>query len=265
MIGVSSRAPTRLLAALVLVGACANDGAARMGGVDAAVGDGGLSDDADPGAGGDADGSPGIDMAFDLGAPPQDWPLTIRDCTAVDPDAGTCCASALGFEDGSTEHFLPPACCRLALSIPQLVSAPTSCGRGALRLDADFRATDASSRCGQTDQVPDCAYQTGEVSRGVLTSLDLTGLTTSAMVYLDGPALPEQSVDATIFVLGRGGLIQGSGQPLTQLGTWIRVDLTIPDDGTSAGADVRVIGLDVAFHGQAWKGNVTIDEITWKP
>ena len=257
-------APTRPLAALVFVGACANDGAARMGGVDAALGDGGLSDDADPGADGQSDGALATDMAFDLGAPPQEPPLTIPDCTAI-ADGGTCCASALGFEDDSTEHFLPPACCRLALSNPQLVSTPTSCGRGALRLDADFRATDASSLCGQTDQQTECAYQTGEVSRGVLTSLDLTGLTTSAMVYLDGPALPAQSVEGTIFVLGRGGLIQGNGQPLTQLGTWIRVDLTIPDDGTSAGADVRVIGLDIAFHGQAWMGNVTIDEVTWSP
>ena len=61
-------------------------------------------------------------------------PLTVRMC-GIDP---TCCASALGFEDGTTMHFLPASCCRLALSNPQLVAMPTACGHGALKLSAEF-------------------------------------------------------------------------------------------------------------------------------
>ena len=197
----------------------------------------------------------------DAGITQTEPPFTIPVCDGQSD--GKCCPSAIGFEDGSTEHFLPPACCKLALSNPRVVMSPTACGRGALQLDADFRATNAASKCGEAIEDVACSFQTGEISRAVLTSLDVTGLTMSAAVYLDGPPLPSGPVDAQLFVLGRGGLIEGSLVPMTNPGVWSVVELPIVNDGTEPGADIRLIGLRIAFHGQAWAGRAFIDEFSW--
>lgn len=252
-----------LLAASLTGGACADDLAPTLAGVDAGTDDG--TDDRDAGSGGPEDVAADMNVAFDLGPPPTEPPLTIPDCPADGGTAAgaTCCASALGFEDGSTSHFLTPTCCRMALSKPHIASMPTACGRGALRIDADFRATDASSLCDQIGEAPACAFREGEVSRAVLASLDLTGLTVSAMVFVDGPALPTAPVLGKLFVLGRGGLIEGTALPITQTGVWTRLEFRIADDGAAPGADIRVIGIRIGFHGQAWRGHVYIDEITW--
>jgi hypothetical protein len=209
------------------------------------------------------------DGGHDLGMvgvrPLDEPPLVIPTCVdGESTDGSPCCASALGFEDGSTQHFLVPGCCRLALANPTLVSTPTGCGRGALRLDAFFLPVDATTRCGTPTKAPACDFQLGEVSRAVSTSLDLTGQTMSALLYLDGAPLPAAGAEARLFVLARGGLILGAAQPLVALGSWTPVTMTIRDDGTDAGADVFVIGLDVDVHGQPWTGRVYLDEITWR-
>jgi hypothetical protein len=196
----------------------------------------------------------------DAGIVQTEPPLIVPDCEDV--SGALCCPSALGFEDGSTEHFLPPTCCRMALSKPQVVAAPTACGRGALRLDADFRATTAASMCGEVGEELACSYQTGEVSRPVLTSLNITGLTLSAAIYLDGPPLPEGPVDAQLFILTGDGVIEGPLAPLGATGIWTGVELPIAGDG-NAGAGVRLIGLRISFHGQAWAGRTYVDEVTW--
>jgi hypothetical protein len=253
--------PCRVFLALsLLTGACADDSQAVVdagGDLDAAVG---FFRD------GEADVAPGdqaLDVVPDYGPAPMEPPLTIPLCPADPSPMKVCCASALGFDDGSTDHFLPSACCRLALSRPVIVSAPTACGHGALRLDAAFRATDGNSMCDQPGQAAACDYVTGEVSRPVWTSLDLTGLTVSAMVYLDGPALPSAPVHASVFVLAGDRPVDGLDVPITQTGVWTAVPLRIPDNGTAPGADIRLIGVRVAFHGQAWTGYAYIDEITW--
>jgi hypothetical protein len=191
-------------------------------------------------------------------------PLTIPVCPAIPAPDELCCASALGFEDDSSQHFLTPACCRMALATPQVVATPTACGRAALRLDADFRTTDPSSLCGQPGEVLACAFQTGEVSRAILAPLDLTGFTLSAMVYLDGPPLPAMPPHGSVFVVGRGGLIEGPGIPITQIGTWTRVQLPFADDAAGLGVEIRVMGVRMTFHGQPWMGHAYIDEITWQ-
>src|SRR6185437_5037355 len=109
------------------------------------------------------------------------------------------------------------ACCRLSLSLPVAVGNPTSCGRGALRLTGDFRTVTADSACGQQDESQDCSYQLGDVSRAVLTSLNLTGTTVSALVYLDALTLTPGPQDATLYVLGQGGLMAGAPVSLNQL------------------------------------------------
>ncbi len=263
MKSVTAPSPNRslatLLSAVMLAGACADDPAASVGRVDAGVGGMDTREIDAP-----FEGPTDVNVPLDLGPPPTEPPLTVPTCPTAGNAGASCCASALGFEDGSTSHFLPPACCRMALSKPQVSSMPTACGGWALRLDADFQATDASSLCDQPDQAPSCAFREGEVSRGVLAALDLTALTVSAMVYLDGPALPAAPVSAKLFVLGRGGLIEGTAQALPRIGVWTRIDLRIADDGTFPGADIRVIGVRIAFHGQAWTGRAYIDEITWR-
>jgi hypothetical protein len=198
--------------------------------------------------------------ARDLGPTPSEPPLTVQVCPL--PGGGTCCASALGFEDASSGHFLTPASGLLALSNPQVTSNPTACGRGALSLDADFRATTAASLCGQIDEALECSHLIGEVSRGILTPLDLTGLTASAMVYVDGPPLPAGQVQGTLFILGGGGYLHGPSSTI-QLHVWTRLDLTIADDGHAPGADVHLIGIRIDLQNQSWLGQVYIDEITW--
>jgi hypothetical protein len=188
-------------------------------------------------------------------------PLVVRTCGA--DSAGTCCPSALDFEDGTTEHFLPASCCRLALSSPQVAAMPTACGRGALMLTADFRATDASSMCGTTNESPACPYTAGEVTRAVLAPLNLTGRTASVMAYLQGPALPAAPVHGRLFVVGQAGRLEGPERPLGQTATWFPLELTVPDDGSGAGADTQVLGIRLDFHGQAWSGHLFLDELTW--
>lgn len=262
------RVLTMVVPALLLLGAaCADDaapsaapseagaelldaGAVRESGTDVRVSDGA------PGALRDA-------APADEGMSQTEPPFQIPVCGQTsDP---TCCPSALGFEDGSTGHFLTPACCRLALSNPQPVTTPTACGRGALRLDADFRAITPTSNCDDPDGGEDiaCSYRTGEISRAVLTSLDLTGLTMSAAVYLEGPHLPAGPVQAQLFVLGQGGLILGPWQPIQMTGVWTAVELPIPDDGKSPGANIRILGVHIGFDGQAWAGRAYVDEISW--
>jgi hypothetical protein len=244
--------------------ACADDTAAQpsdAGDPDRAA-DGG-DQDSDPADAGpdDATGSILRDAAItDAGLTQTEPPLTIPQCGPTDR---MCCPSALGFEDGNTEHFQPAACCKLALSNPRLVMSPTACGAGALQLDADFRATSPASRCGAIDEEEACSYQTGEISRPVLAPLDLTDLTMSAAVRLEGPSLPAGPVDAQLFVLGRGGLIEGPLVPISGTGLWSAVEFRIVDDGSHPGADIRLIGLRIAFHGQAWTGQALVDEFSW--
>jgi hypothetical protein len=261
-----------LLVASLIGAACAIDKPA--GPRDASAGTGGVTGGGTGGGGGSGGGFPdadadaiGADLAelpADRGAPPMEPPLTVTDCSAIPAPNELCCASALGFEDGSSQHFLTPACCQMALSAPQVVSTPTACGRAALRLEADFRVTDASSLCGQLGEAAACAYQDGEVSRGVLAPLDLTGFTASVMMYLDGPPLPATPPEGKVFIVGRGGLIEGLGFPITQLGTWTRLELPFPGGATQVGVDIRVLGVRLTFHGEPWLGRAYIDEITWQ-
>jgi hypothetical protein len=252
-----------MLLPLLVGAACAID---NPGGSVAATGGSGGGSGGGTGGTGGADGGELPDMAEatpDRGPPPMEPLLTVPTCSAVPAPNELCCASALGFEDGSSQHFLTPACCRVALSTPQVVSTPTACGRAALRLDADFRVTDPSSLCGQPGEAPACAYQAGEVSRGILAPLNLTGLTLSAMVYLDGPSLPAMLPLGNLFVVGRAGLIEGAGFPIAQIGTWTRLELPFANDTTQAGVDIRVLGVRMTFNGQPWLGRAYIDEITW--
>jgi hypothetical protein len=254
-----------LLGALLGATSCANDTAAQPSDTGVSMDAGGTGAGSDHPADGDPnDATPGLlrDAApADAGITQTEPPLTIPMCDGLsDP---SCCPSALGFEDGSTEHFLPPVCCKRALSNPRVVMSPTACGRGALQLDAAFRTTSAASLCGKMGEDEACAFQTGEISRAVLTSLDVTGLTMSAAVYLDGPPLPAGPVDAQLFVLGQGGLIEGTPAPLSSPGVWSAVELPIGNDGTAPGAGIRLIGLRIAFHGQAWAGRAYVDEFSW--
>jgi len=221
------------------------------------------------------------DMAADVPARGPDGPaqteppLTVRACDGAPTtsgltgnpgalasgDAAVCCPSALGFEDGSTEHFLPAACCRLALSLPQLTAAPTACGHGALKLAADFRAPDDSSRCDTPEASPACTRTAGEVTRAVLAPLRLAGRTASVMAYLQGPALPPSPVHGTLFIVGAGGVIEGPPVPLARTDAWIPIELSVPADG---GAAVQVLGIRLDFHGQAWTGQAYLDELTWR-
>ena len=258
--------------ALLLGAACADDAApsADPSEAGAALLDAGAARESGTEVGA-SDGAPGAlrDAApADQGVLQTEPPFQIPVCGQTS-DA-TCCPSALGFEDGSSGHFLTPACCRLALSNPQPVTTPTACGRGALRLDADFRAITAASNCddpdgGEPDGGEDlaCSYQTGEISRAVLTSLDVTGLTMSAALYLEGPHLPVGPVQAHLFVLGRGGFIEGPWQPIRMTGVWTAVELPVPDDGKAPGADIRMLGVRISFDGQAWAGRAYVDEISW--
>jgi hypothetical protein len=249
---------------------------------------------ADPGDsfpdGGDAPaGSPDAqqdtvaDRPADVPAPLPDAPtqtepaLMVRACggapgtsgPAANVDAGAgaqaiCCPSALDFEDGSTGHFLPAACCRLALSAPQVAAMPTACGHGALRLTADFRATGDSALCGTPDESPDCTHTAGEVTRAVLAPLNLAGRTASVMVYLQGAALPPNPVHGTLFIVGTAGVSEGPAVPLPRTDAWVPVELPVPADPAGAGAAVQVLGIRLDFHGQAWTGQAYLDELTWR-
>jgi|GEM_PF-5943043 len=253
--------------ALLLGPACADDAAhpAAPSEAGAPVLDAGAARESgtEVGAG---DGAPGAlrDAApADEGVLQTEPPFQIPVCGQTSDS--TCCPSALGFEDGSSDHFLTPACCRLALSNPQPVTTPTACGRGSLRLDADFRAITTASSCDDPDGGEDivCSYRTGEISRAVLTSLDVTGLTMSAALYLEGPHLPAGPVQAQLFVLGQGGLLEGPWQPIRMAGVWTAVEFLVPDDGKAPGADIRILGLRLEFGGQAWAGRAYVDEISW--
>lgn len=207
-----------------------------------------------------------VDRATDGFAPGPDVasqvepPLAVRVCGA-EP---TCCASALGFEDGTTQHFLPASCCRLALSTPQLVPMPTACGRGALKLSAEFRATDASAMCGSPGESLSCTYTAGEVTRAVLAPLTLTGRTISVMVYLQGPPLPPNPVHASLFLVGSTGTLEGPAVPLPRGGAWTLVEFAVPPDTEGPGADVQVLGVRMTFGGQAWIGQAYLDEFSWR-
>lgn len=197
----------------------------------------------------------------DVGPGPGEPPLVVRTCAG---GGAGCCPSALDFEDGTTEHFLPATCCRMALSGPQVVSMPAACGHGALRLEATFQATSAASMCGQPGASPACAYTAGEVTRPVLAPLNLTGRTVSVMVYLQGAALPAGPVHGSVFLMGPGGLVEGPQRALTATDAWMSVDLGVPADGSATTDGVRVLGVRIDFHGQPWTGRVFLDEVTWK-
>jgi len=249
------------LATLAAAVACADDPGERLP-------DAGASRDAAPD--GVADAAPGLDVdarpdRFTPGpdaAAQVEPPLVVRTCAAGSADG--CCPSVLDFEEGTTEHFLPAACCRLALSSPQLAATPTACGHGALMLNADFRATDASSMCGTTTEAPDCAFTAGEVTRAVLAPLSLTGRTATVMAYLQGPALPAAPVHGRLFVVGQAGRVEGPERQLGVLETWTPLELTLADDGSGAGADIQILGIRIDFHGQAWSGRLFLDELTWR-
>lgn len=197
----------------------------------------------------------------DMGFMQTEPPFSIPTCEGA-PDE-TCCRSAIGFEDQSTDHFLAPTCCTLGLSNPVSVTTPTACGRGALRLDAQFLATSPASLCDTVDADSACAYRTGEVSRAVLTSLNVTGLTMSAAVYMQGPPLPDGPVYAQLFILGKTGFVDGPQTLITTRDVWTAIEFPIADNGTETGADIRLIGVRIRFGGQAWTGRVYLDEISW--
>lgn len=256
-----------LLWSLAALG-CVNDPIAGHADADDASDGGSVSDAAgttDGAYDGSADWPPDpvadASRTVDLDPAVTGSPLTVRTCPGG--ASADCCPSALGFEDNSTMHFLTPACCRLALSNPQVVVGPTACGRGALRMDVDFRTANPRVSCGEPNEVPACAYQKGEISRAVLTSLDLTGVTMSVAVALDGPAPPE-AARGWLFVLGRAGLIEGVPISLIPLRTWITLELALPNDGTGRGMDIRIVGVRIDGDGRTWSGQMYLDELTWR-
>lgn len=246
-------------AALLSGAGCAADPGDRTG-------DAGAERDVPPDRAAETMGDSASDRPTDGFAPGPDVaavvepPLAVRMCGA-DP---TCCASALGFEDGTTQHFLPASCCRLALSTPQLVPTPTVCGHGALKLSAEFRATDASAMCGTPAGSLACTYTAGEVTRAVLAPLTLAGRTLSLMVYLQGPSLPPNPVHASLFVVGTTGTLEGPAVPLTGTAVWTRIEFAVPPDPGGPGADVQVLGFRMTFGGQSWLGQVYLDELSWR-
>ena len=117
--------------------------------------------------------------------------------------------------------------------------------------------------CGTPGESLACSYTAGEVTRAVLAPLTLAGRTPLGDDLPAGAAVAGEPRPRVVVPGGGERNPGGSGGAADPGATWTRIEFAVPADPGGPGGDVQVLGVRMTFGGQAWIGQVYLDELTW--